>query len=327
MTKDAQLLAAYLIVGDDELKRETAVRRLKARLGSDEGVAQFNLDEHASAAGLDPEALSSSLDTMPFGSDFRLVILHQAEKLPKALSEAIVDYLADPNPDAVLCLDAASLSKGTRLYKAVARLGTHAVIDCSPKKRFELPAYVRSLATSHGATISQAAATELVSRVGESTVYLDNELKSLIALKGPGCEISVSDVEAHVARTAEVKPWDLLDAVCERDATKACTLLARMPTTSPVLIHSFLMGRVRELICAKALAERGEGALLASELKKQQWQVKNYQRWARGFTMEELERALAAGAACERDLKGSGDSETAIRLLILSIAGPVRKVG
>lgn len=326
MPETPQLLPAYLVVGEDDYKREYAVRRLKQRLGGDKGVSDFNLDERRTITGMEPEDLIESLDTMPFGSDFRLVILWEADKLPKALSEAVVAYLAEPNPDSVLCLVAGSLAKGTRLYKAVNRLGERAVIDCTPMKRWELPAFVRSLAVSHSVTMSQGAAEELVSRIGESTVYLDNEVKALAMLKGEGSEITLTDVERNVARTAEVKPWDLLDAVCERDATKACSLLALMPTTSPVAIHVLLLGRLRELICAKSLAERGESSLLATELKKRPWQVKNHARWARKFTMRELEEALRSGAECERQLKGTGDSETALLVWILSVTNgvPVR---
>lgn len=318
MPTDAKLLSAYLAVGADELKRQTVVRRLKARLGDDPMVS-FNLDEQTAGPSLAADDLLVSLDTMPFGSDFRLVIVHGAEKLAKDVSEAIVGYLAGPNPDTVLCLEATSLPKSTRLYKAVAKVGPRAVIDCSPKKRWELPKLVRSMAVAHGTTISEAAAKELVSRVGESTVYLDTQLETLAALTRQAGVITLADVEGHVARTAEVKPWDFLDAVSERDAKRALGLLALMDAASPLALESLLCTRIRELVCAKALEARGEGALLAQTLGKQAWQVKNHQRWARGFTERELVSALAGAVACERQLKGSGDGEAAFRAWVLSI--------
>lgn len=323
MAKEEKLLPAYLIVGEDGLKRETAVRRLKARLG-DDSVADFNLDERAAGPDLAPDELATSLDTMPFGSDFRLVIVTEADKLSKAVSETIVSYLADPNPDTVLCVVAEKLAKSTRLYKALSKQGAKAVIDCSPKKRWELPAYVRSMAVSHGVTISQSAAEELVSRVGESTVYLDNEIATLSALVGERGEITLADVKGNVARTAEVKPWDFLDAVCARDSKRAMELLEMMPTTAPIVLQSLLTSRIRELICAKSLESRGEGSLLATTLGKQAWQVKNHLGWSRRYTMIELERALAGSAECERRLKGTGDDDTALRLWVLSMTRKAR---
>ncbi len=87
---------------------------------------------------------------------------------------------------------------------------------------------------------------------------LDNELKRLSAML-EGESISCSDIEALVARTAEVKPWDLLNAVSARDMKRALELYQLQPPRSEVRLFSLLVTRLRELICAKALDARGEG--------------------------------------------------------------------
>ena len=156
----ADLLPAYLIVGADELKRDAAVRRLRSRVPAD--MADFNLDELDGASLEEPGQLISSAQTMPFCADFRLVIVNGAGQLAKTVSEAVVSYLADPNPQCVLCLVAEKLAKNTRLYKAVAKVGPHSVIDCAPLKRWELPPYVVKLAQKRGLSMDNAAAQELV---------------------------------------------------------------------------------------------------------------------------------------------------------------------
>jgi DNA polymerase-3 subunit delta len=316
------MLPAYLVLGADELKRERTVSRLKAHLT--QGLADFNLDELTPKSDFDPSALVSSLNTMPFGPGFRLVIVHEADHLAKPVSEAIVSYLANPNPSCVLCVIAGSLPKGTRLYKAIAKGGRQAVIDCSPQKRWELPDLVRKLARSHGKSMDGSAAEELVDRVGESTVMLDRQVESLCDLVGDAPSITLADVESHVARTAEVKPWGFLDAVSARDARKAMSLYGLMSNPSQVALQSLLTGRIRELACAKSLDQRGEGALLASTLKKAPFQVKHHLAWARRFSTDELRDALVGSAACERVLKGTGDSDVAFRRWVLAICGPQR---
>lgn len=247
MAEGAALLAAYLVVGDDELKRDTAVRRLRSRVPSD--MADFNLDELQGSQIEDPMALVSSLETMPFCADFRLVIVHEADKLAKSVSEAVVGYLADPNPSCVLCLDAEKLAKNTRLYKAVAKVGAKSVIDCSPLKRWELPPYVVKLAAGHGMSMDKVAAEELVNRVGEATVALDNQVATLAELLRASGRITLADVEANVVQTAEVSPWAFADAACERDAARALRMYRLMDNPSLVFLHSVLVGRIRELIC------------------------------------------------------------------------------
>ena len=311
------LLPAYLIVGADDLKRRQATTRLKGRL--DQSFSAFNLDEHVAASDLEAQDIISSLNTLPLGDAFRLVMIERADKLPKPVSEAIIVYLKDPNPACVLCLVAESLPKNTRIYKAVAKVGNKAIVDCTPKKRWELPPLVVRMARAYGVTMDQNAATELVSRVGESTTMLDTQLKVLSEYCRDAGVITVADVERHVVRTAEVKPWDFLDAVSQRDATKALTLYRLMQNPSQVALCSLLTGRLRELICAKALDARGQGSALASELGKQAWQVKNHLGWSRRFAAGALERGLIACAQCERALKSGSDPDVTFTELVVTV--------
>ena len=316
----ADLLPAYLIVGADELKRDAAVRRLRSRVPAE--MADFNLDELDGASLEEPGQLISSAQTMPFCADFRLVIVNGAGQLAKPVSEAVVSYLADPNPQCVLCLVAEKLAKNTRLYKAVAKVGPRSVIDCAPLKRWELPPYVVKLAQRRGLSMDNAAAQELVERVGESTVALDNQIATLAQLVGDAGRITLADVEANVAQIAEVSPWAFADAVCERNAPRAMEMLNLMKAPSLVFLHSVLVGRLRELICAKSLDARGAASGLARELGRQSWQVKNHVRWSRAFGEEELVELLGQAAVCERALKGSQDSEAAFARFVLAMASP-----
>ena len=198
------LLSAYLVVGSDELKRETAVRRLRSRVPAD--LADFNLDEFDAKSVEDPEALVSSLQTLPFGADFRLVIVHGAETLAKPVSEALVSYLADPNPQSVLCLEAEKLAKNTRLYKAVAKVGPKSVVDCSPLKRWELPPYVVRLASRRGLAMGTDAAEELAGKralVGRERVLAlarDDALANGDGRVGHGREVARAGKQVLVGR-------------------------------------------------------------------------------------------------------------------------------
>lgn len=328
MSATTKLLPVYLVVGADELKRSDAVKRLRSRVPED--MADFNLEEVEGRAVDDPASLVASLEMMPFAADLRVVIVHGADALPKPASEAVVSYLANPNPQCVLCLEAEKLAKNTRLYKAADRVGkaagTKSVIECAALKRWELPPYVQRLAASHGGSIGIDAAEELVNRCGESTVMLDNQIVTLVSLLasrsgGPGSPtIMLDDVRANVAQTAEVNPWAFADAVCQRDVARALSLYHDMKKPNEVFLHTVLVDRVRGLVCAQALGARGQSSTLAKELGCAPWQVKNYGTWARAYTARELVGLLDAAARCERALKGSDDTQTAFVSFVLSFA-------
>ncbi len=314
------LLPAYLIVGGDQLKCETAVSRLKGRL--EPGLEVFNLDERTAASDMDPTSIAISLNTVPVGNGFRLVLVHDANKLPKAVSETIISYLANPNPGCVACLTAEKLAKNTRLYKAVAKVGKRAVIDCTPIRPRDIPSYLVKHAAAKGIVLDIDAARELQSRVGESTTLLDRQLTNLGELCAQTRHVTLRDVRSHVARTAEVKPWEFLDAVAAGRASVAMELYRHMQNPSQLALLALLTRRIRELICAHELAGRGQSARVAAELGRQDWQVRSVVQSARRFTSEQLSACLASCAACERRIKGGFDADAEFVRTVLFICDP-----
>ncbi len=252
------------------------------------------------------------------GAEFRLVILTNCDKLPKAMSEPLVEYFANPSPTTVCLVVATTLAKNTRLYKAIKKLGDKAIIDCAPKKTWEMPPQVVKMAAAHGKAMGLPAAEALVARSGENTRMLDNELKKLASMV-TGSEITLADIERHVMRTAEVKPWEFLNAVAARDLVRSLELLKLQPAKSEVRLWSLLVTRLRELIIAKSLDTRGQGSQLATTLGVQGWQVKNHLSWARRWRMDELLEALSQAIEVELALKGSRDSELALRMWVISM--------
>ncbi|RNL48378.1 DNA polymerase III subunit delta [Paraeggerthella hongkongensis] len=315
--QNAPLLPVYLICGEDALKRDTVTKRLRARLSA-LGDLSFNSDEFSgeTATGVD---IVSACNTVPFASPVRLVEVRAVDKLKKADSEELVAYLDSPAETTVLALIAEKLAKNTRLYKAVAKHGKTAVIDCAPLKRFELPKAVRAMAVGHGVTLTEGAAAKLVDLVGEDTVHLDSELKK-IALAHRGTDaVNEHEIVAMVSRTAEVKPWEFVDAFAARDARKCLLYLGRMDSVSPHALLAMCTTRLRELVCARALADRGNPRGVAAALKMPDWRVKNHATWARGFTSAQLRAAIVAARDTERAMKSGADPDAAFLEWVLGV--------
>ena len=321
-TKQSQLLAAYLAVGEDELKRRTVVERLRKRIES-MGDLSFNHDvfDASNASGSD---IAIACNTLPFASPVRLVEVSHAEKLLKQDSEVLVAYLAAPCESTVLLLSSEKLAKNTRLYKAVAALGKGAVIDCAPMKRYELAKALRSMAINHGFTITDRAASRLIELVGEDTVRLDTELKKLALAHKGNDPVSDREIDALVARTSEAKPWEFVDAFSRRDTKECLRLLPLLTSSSPYSLLALCTSRLRELCCAKSLAHRGEAHSLAATLKVPEWRVKNHVAWSRNFSEEELRNAFVSIRDCERAMKSGTDPESAFKSWLISFTVPSR---
>ena len=321
----AALLPVYLINGEDALKRDAVMKRLRERL-SKMGDLSFNSDvfEGAEFTGDD---VVNACNTIPFASDVRLVEVRGVDNLKKADSEPIVAYLDAPCESTVLALVAEKLAKNTRLYKAVAKHGKAAVIDCAPPKARDLPKLVRSMAVGHGVTFSEGAAATLVSLIGENTVHLDAEIKKIALAHTGTAAVGEQEVLQLVRRTAEAKPWDFVNAFAARDTARCLLLLQRMRTA-----------RLRELICAKSMAARGnttpralaaaltDYAKIANEKArpKQDWQVRDHVSCACRFTADELRAALISARNTEQAMKSGADPDAAFREWVVGVTAKRR---
>ena len=328
------LLPAYLIVGDDALKRDRVTARLRARLEA-MGDLSFNSDAFDATGECTGVDIVNACNTVPFASPVRLVEVRNAEKLLKEDSEALVAYLASPCESSILCLVAEKLAKNTRLYKAVAALGKSAIIECASPKAVDLPKLVRDMAVSHGVTFTPSAASALVELIGSSTVHLDAEIEKLALAHDGSQPIGDDEVRSMVSRMAEVKPWEFVDAFAARD-TKTCLLyLSRMQSVSPHALLPMCTTRIRELICARSLAKRGNGnaANIASALTaiakkpkgksapkpRPEWAFKKHVGWARNFTAGELRAALSSARDTERAMKSGADPNAAFMEWVVNV--------
>lgn len=302
------LLPAYLVVGEDELKAQTTVKRLHARLEK-MGDLSFNSDffsgENASGS-----AIVAAANTLPFASPFRLVQITDAEKLKKVDTELLVDYLKNPSETTILLVVAKKLAKNTKLYKALASIGPKAVIDCAPVARKDLNSLVRQMAQTHGISITPGGAATLIDLVGTNTVTLDNNLNKIALAHRGSDSVNESEVLANVARTSEVKPWEFVDAFSARNVSRCVILLDKMESTSPHALLSMCVTRIRELLITQSLMKSGRAAELPTKLKVPSWRVKNHSQWAKNYTPVELQEAIRFARDTEQRMKSGSNPDS-----------------
>ncbi len=316
----APLLPAYLIAGEDSLKREAVLSRLRARLAQEGDLscnsASFKGEE---ATG---DEIVTSCNTIPFASNWRMVSVSHVDKLKKADEMKLVEYLKAPTTTTVLALEAQKMTRSSPLCKAVAALGPQAVIDCSPPRRNELPSMIRSMARNYGINFTARAAQTLLELAGEDTVRLDNEVRKISLAHRGTDDVNENEVYALVARTAEIKPWEFVNAFSARDLNKCLLYLQHMESISPHALMAMCTTRLRELVAAKSLDARGNLSSLAAVLKTQDWRVKNHGAWARLFTSRELEQAFSSARDAEQRMKSSSDADQIFLEWVIEVLRP-----
>lgn len=315
--KEPALLNAYLILGDDELKSNTAIKRLRTRL-EQEGDLDFNSQTFEGTKEIDTKELLDSLNTPPLAAPFRLAIIKDVEKAGKENLEALSHYLKSPMPSTIVVMTATKLTTQSKLYKAVSAFGKKAVIDAASRKRSELPNMIRQLAQNYQISLSYEGAAKLSELVGSSTIALNNEVKKLASyvLALGRKEANLDDVLTVVARTNQPSPWDFVDAVSKRDLVQSMEILRLLSRESPVSLLYLCVTRLRELLQYKSLSERRDGKL-AKTLGKPEWQLRRLDELSRRFEANELRELLRLSAQLDARMKSGEDARRALEELVL----------
>jgi len=317
---DKQLLPVYLFAGSDGLKRESLLKRLMARVGQDCDIT-LNAQFFDAAQSLKPGEVLDACTIMPFLSPLRLVIVKSAEKASKQVLDALVEYLKSPCETTILVLEAEKLAKNSRLITAVKKVDERAYIDCSEKKRSELPALVQTMARTRGIELTHDAANRLIELVGTSTIALDKEIEKLTGYVTAFGRVRASrgDIDAVVTRSVERSPWELADAFANRSHGKALAILDELGSESPVNLLSLCVMRLRDLISVKALQERGftTESAIAAQLGRAEWQVRPLIRAARAYTAAELRGLLIQAAEVDRKMKDGYNAQLLLATFLL----------
>lgn len=315
--------SAYLAAGADSVKRKAVQERLIKRI--EPSLQDFNV-EYLDAENLESVTLSNALSSLPFGTPFRVVVVTHAEKITGALADVVLDYVKatskEANPQIIALFDAENINKRSKLYKEIEKLGKDAFIDCEAVKSWEMPKYTLRLSREYGIDVSSQVAQTLLSRVGENPEAVANALKTL-ATAFPGQTITEQMVVECIAQTREVKPWEIIDALCNRSFALAFSAINSLDAQGCLAFHRFFADRIRELLCAKEVQERNgttstyqialeffEGD--AGTARNLSWKFKNHDRWSQSFSKKQLKKALLAAEKTEGRLKGTGDEKTAI---------------
>ncbi len=315
--KTDDLKPVYLIVSEQPLLVDQAVARLKKRVGEIADL-DFNSDTF-DADSADADAVIAACNTLPFASDRRLVILKNVEKLNKDGLDAFTDYCADPSPTTVLALIGAKLAKNTRLYKAVDKIG--GVLERKAPSARDYPSAVQGMFSDRGRAVSLDGAELMVSSVGRDLRRLAVEIDKTVAFVGERTSVTREDVEQVVSTTAPTSVFEFTDALADRNCRRSLQLAADLigEGESVYGLHALAVRRIRDLMAAKSVDERGDGgvAQVARALGRPDWQVKQLPRQARGFSSEGLVSALRGAAEAEQEMKTSRDARLAFERWIV----------
>ncbi len=228
--KDRAFAPAYLFWGDDEWRKDAALREL-LRGAVDPATRDFNLDQ-LRGPDLDADGVGTILGMPPMMAERRVVVIRDVSGMKKGARAALEKYLAKPSPDVVLAL---TMPVGGKPEAAL--LNRCFSLQVNAVSGEELSKWiVKQTAEKFGAQITPDAVALLQSAVGDDAGTLMMELDKAASYVLGGT-IDRAAVEAVVGVRHGETSSDLLDAVAGRDVTQAVALVGpvlALPKTTGV---------------------------------------------------------------------------------------------
>src|SRR5688572_16401889 len=232
---------AYYITGEDDYQKDDAVKQL-VEAALDPEARDFNLDVRK-AAELDAETLGSLLSTPPMMADRRVIVIRDVGSLKKDARKALDHYLSAPAPDLLLLITAAAGAKSDPGLSESSR-----TLQFDQLTGDRLPKWIMHHATSElGVSISEPAVELLQAAVGGDLHQLAGELDKLASFT-QGAEITEDAVAAIVGVRRGETQADLLDAVADRNVSRALELIPHILSQPKTTAVSVVMSLSTQMI-------------------------------------------------------------------------------
>ncbi|GAA1726523.1 DNA polymerase III subunit delta [Aeromicrobium alkaliterrae] len=257
------------------------------------------------------------------------VVVHDLQDLNEDVQAELLAYAAEPAAEVALVLVHGGGQKGRGVLDKLRKLS--AVSEAkqeAPKYERDHAAWVRAEVRRLGTAMSDEAASTLVTAVGLDLRALAGAADQLVASVPEGDEVSVEVVRRYFGGRAEVRGYEIADAVLDGRLDIAVERLrwAFAARTSPVVVVSAVASGVRQLVRLATAPQGLRDADLAKHVGAPPFKIQGMRRQLQQWDPAGLQGALAAVAQADLDVKGAtADPEYATERMVLRVAALRRR--
>ncbi len=231
----------YLFTGEEDRLKEEALTAIISRTVSAD-FADFDLETiDGSSAGA--ETILAAVSQVPFGSDYRLVLVKGMDQWRDKSKSSEVERLAEGilklGGSSVLVLlvsaeeEEAKRKTGisVKFDNAVKKVG--AIVFFRSLKGASLTRWVLQRASQEGKQIELAAVELLIQSIGNDMLPLEQEIIKLVCYAGDRETITAADVGMVTSSSPEDVVFTVIDAITRRQTDRALSLLVELHRYDP----------------------------------------------------------------------------------------------
>lgn len=277
----------YLLYGEEDYLKRLYRDSLKKSVldGSDE--MNYSYFE---GKDIDLLQVREIADTLPFFSDYRLIVLENSGLLKSASD--LVDYLPQMPDSTILVFIEKEIDKRNKLYKFVHKEGLD--VEMKTMSGRDIKLWMTSVLRKAGKQIRENTAEYLLGLIDNSMSNVQNELDKLIAYVGEREEITAADVDAICCVQINGQIFQMMDAVASGNKKQTMKLYRDLLELreSPMAILYLLSRHFNVLLQIKGIGSTVSRGEVAKQVGIPPFAVGRYQAQGKHFSKEKLREML-----------------------------------
>ena len=314
--KDGRIKRAYLLYGEERYLIRQYRDKLKKAIVTEDDTMNFSSFE---GTEINQKEIIDLAETLPFFAEKRLIIMEDTGLFKKG-GEDLAEYLPGAPESTFFVFVEEEVDKRSKMYKAIGKSeGT--AIEFLQQSDDTLARWVGGRVKKEGKGMTQAAYNLFIAKTGSDMENIDKELEKLLCYCLEKDTIEEADVEAITTEQIQSKVFDMVDAISNHKQKMALDLYYDLlALKEPAMRIMFLITRqFQMLMIVKSMSNKGFGNKdIASKAGCPEWAVKKYQAQGRGYSLEQLKKAVNDGVSYEEAVKtGRMNDQLAVELFIM----------
>lgn len=308
-----EISPVYIFAGEETLQQQEAYQALFKTINTDSLNSRIFYGNDASV-----DEIILDMQTLPFLSDKRLLLLKDAQKLHAGELNKLAEFLKNPVDSSCLVIfwqaRLRAENKKSAIFKAVDKSGV--IVDFRTLYERELPAWIQQRVLKHNKRINYEAIQYLIEESGSSLLDLDNEIEKLVLFTGKNREIKLEDVEILSGHTSQTNLNQLQEAIEAKNLKASLKITESLLSEGevPLRILATIYRALRRLLLAKSLIEEENHSnqQVMGELRMHPYFARNFFLRLSGFKKDELSTNLTLVLNADRQIKSTSKPHSMI---------------
>ncbi|MDR1195646.1 MAG: DNA polymerase III subunit delta [Endomicrobium sp.] len=318
--------SVYLFAGEESYLIDSCLKKLSLALSVDDLNREVFYASDSSA-----EDILNAVQTLPFLSEKRVVIVKAVNKMKAVDAERLSDYLSNVIDTSCLILlypdnyKKETIAKRKELIGECSSSKNCVAVDCRKQYESEVKEFIKSEFTAKGKSVSFDVISKIIDENGADLMNISNEIEKLCLFAGKNKKaVTEDDIEQTSGYTKEANVYALASEIESKNIKKAMFILEKLLAEGgdSVMILSTISSTVRKLLNAKSMIEEKgmSNTETAAALRIHNYFAKAFFSNLTKHSIKNLKSSLKVILKADTAIKtGASDAISSLEKIILSV--------